>query len=121
MMEIVNFVRRAGTIAATLLVVGCTQDLGRSPDNQPDIGITQAVLDAYTNRYLRTKAPEAFAVSENGRTYDFYYCDLCESINNLDAPAAVSEAISGCNQQGQGRCVLFAVRRAPPRKYHIIQ
>ena len=33
------------------------------------------VLDAYNNRYLATHTPMAFAVSESGGTYDYYYCE----------------------------------------------
>jgi hypothetical protein len=107
-------------IAAALLCAGCTQNPNQGLGNQDDIGITRAVLDAYTNKFLRSHDPEAFAVSESGRYYYYYFCTLCDSINNWDAHFAATQAISGCNQQGHGPCVLFALRRSEPRKYHLI-
>jgi hypothetical protein len=79
------------------------------------------VLDAYNNRYLATHTPMAFAVSESGGTYDYYYCEAARCAGgNLNSTEAISRAIAGCNELQQGPCVLFAIGRSAPRKYHLI-
>ena len=111
----------AAAVLAALSIGGCTQSPSSALSNQPDIGITQAVLDAYTNGYLETHTPEAMAVSENGRTSYYFYCEAARCLNtNLNSAGAIRQAISGCSERGEGPCVLFAVGRSAPRKYHLI-
>jgi hypothetical protein len=69
---IMRLLIRAGAALIAMLVVGCSSG-GGGPRSElssaPDIGITQAVWDAYNNRYLAEHTPLAFAVSENGATF----------------------------------------------------
>lgn len=113
---------RAGAALIAMLVVGCSSG-GGGPRSElssaPDIGITQAVWDAYNNRYLAEHTPLAFAVSENGATFYYFYCEAIRCIN-LNSNEAIADAISRCQGRGQGTCVLFAAERSPPRKHHFI-
>jgi hypothetical protein len=95
---------------------------GPAPDmnSEPEIGISHRVLEGY-NHYLASHTPEAFAVSEGGGTYYYFYCEAARcSGSNLNSREAIDRAIAGCNDQEQGPCLLFAVGRSPPRKYHLI-
>jgi len=108
-------------VLATMLLAGCSN--GQDPRSQlsgaPDIGITKAVWDAYTNGYLVYPSPVAFAVSENGKTYYYFYCTGGHCLNP-NSNEAIALAISRCQDQGQGSCVLFATGRSSPRKHHFI-
>lgn len=119
--EIMRSVIVAAALVAAMLLAGCAggQDPRSQLSNAPDIGITHGVWDAYTKDYLGEHTPLAFAVSENGEVYFYYYCEAIRCIN-LNSNEAITRAISGCQNRGQGQCVLFAAERSPPRKHHFI-
>lgn len=116
-----NVKKAIAVIMTVVLLAGCSS--GQDPRSQlnsaPDIGITQAVWNAYTNGYLVYPSPVAFAVSENGKTYYYFYCTSGHCLNP-NSNEAVALAISRCQDRGQGSCVLFASGRSPPRKHHFI-
>ena len=106
---------------AVMFLSGCTQSDNSQLANQPEIGISHQVLDGYNNGYLGRHMPEAFAVSESGGAYSYYYCDAGRCLGgNLNSTDGISRAIADCSHLGQGPCVLFAVGRSAPRKYHLI-
>jgi hypothetical protein len=101
---------------------GCAGGGSAAPDelaSQPEIGVTHEVIEGY-NQYLDKHLPLAFAVGQDGHGYGYIYC---EGYHCEPAPQAASDAVSDCNdayKKGEGHCVIFAVGRAKPRKYHLL-
>jgi hypothetical protein len=105
-----------------LIAAGCTGGKSRASEtaaaDQPEVPVTKEVLQAY-DRYLQKHLPLAFAVGADGRGYGFVYCD---GMHCTPAPQARADTVSYCNEsyKDKGNCAVFAVGRAKPRKYHVI-
>jgi hypothetical protein len=104
-----------------LLAGGCAGGSSASDElaSQPEIGVTHGVIEGY-DQYLDKHLPLAFAVGQDGHGYAYVYC---EGYHCEPAPQAAADAVSDCNdayKKAEGHCVIFAVGRAKPRKYHLL-
>ena len=112
---------RAAAVLAALSVAGCTANGTSDISGQPEVAISQEALTAYNNDYLGRHLPLAFAVSPDGEAYSYYYCEASRCVGGgQPSQDAMSRAMNDCTNEGHGQCVLFAVGRAAPRKYHLI-
>jgi hypothetical protein len=107
----ISAVRAAcGLIVCGLLLVACA---GAGTSDKP------LVISPGTNVFFQaylssTSSRSAFAVSEDGSASFYSYCGLgtCNGLSNIG-----QEAIKGCEQLGQGRCVVLGSNGIVKRPY----
>jgi hypothetical protein len=108
----------AGLLAMTALT-GCeTANLYTPPAGQK-VMLSQQTYDGF-KEYLATIGsthPGAFAVSESGRDYSYYYCGNTTCISG---PSYAQQALHDCFRWGE-RCYVFATNDSPNFDYTVVK
>ena len=85
--------------------VGACQDSSSSPPAATEASITLSKAAwNYYQQYLSTRKPITFAVSKDGYSAYYIYCDFDE----CDRHQARLDALSQCAKIGHQQCIIFA-------------
>lgn len=109
----ISAVRAAcGLIVCGLLLAACA---GASTSTSEKPLVISPATNVFFQAYLSsTSSRSAFAVSEDGSASFYSYCGLgtCNGLSNIG-----KEAIKGCEELGQGRCVVLGSNGIVKRPY----